>query len=288
MRKIVLMLGIGTLLLGACSKPADNVDADSLRIANLSDELQKATDYKDSLLLLMDDIYQGMDQINQQEGLLNNLGATGDNANRREEIRQNLEVIREKLRTNRELLAQMEKKLAVSNDKNGVLTKTIENLKTQISSQETHIAQLNTELESARTKIAQLNEEVAETKEQMEAEVAEKEKAQQEVVSTTNQLNRIYYAIGTNKELKNKGLISKKFLGKTKVLEGEFDKEYFTVGDKRNLMSIPCGDKSVKIWTNHPDGSYEIIENADKTKTIKILDADKFWSVSNHLIVQVG
>ena len=139
MRKIVLMLGIGTLLLGACSKPADNVDADSLRIANLSDELQKATDYKDSLLLLMDDIYQGMDQINQQEGLLNNLGATGDNANRREEIRQNLEVIREKLRANRELLAQMEKKLAASNDKNGVLAKTIENLKTQISSQETHI-----------------------------------------------------------------------------------------------------------------------------------------------------
>ena len=46
MRKIVLMLGIGTLLLGACSKSADNVDADSLRIANLSDELQKATDYK--------------------------------------------------------------------------------------------------------------------------------------------------------------------------------------------------------------------------------------------------
>lgn len=288
MKKIFLTFGIVAMMFASCSTPAENDNADSLRIANLSDELQRATDYKDSLLLLMDDIYQGMDQINQQEGLLNNLSASGDNANRREEIRQNLEVIRQKLRTNRELLVQMEKKLAASNDKNGLLAKTIENLKSQIASQETHIAQLNTELQSARTQIAQLNEEVAETKEQMEIETAEKEKAQQEVVETTNQLNRVYYAIGTNKELKNKGLISKKFLGKTKVLDGEFDATYFTPADKRNFIEVPCNNKSVKLWTNHPDGSYEIIENGNKTKTIKILDPEKFWSVSNHLIIQIG
>lgn len=288
MKKIIFALGAGVMILASCSAPEEKVNTDSLQIANLSEELQQATDYKDSLLLLMDDIYQGMDQINQQEGLLNNLSATDDNANRRSEIRQNLEVIRQKLRNNRELLAQMEKKLAASNDKNGLLSKTIENLKTQIASQETHIAQLNTELESAKTQIAQLNEEVAETKEQMEVETAAKEKAQQEVVATTNQLNRVYYAIGTNKELKSKGLISKKFLGKTKVLEGEFDKTYFTTADKRNLITIPCNDKSVKLWTNHPAGSYEIIENGDNTKTIRILDPEKFWSLSNHLIVQIG
>lgn len=288
MKKLVITFGISALIFVACSAPTENENADSLRIANLSEELRQASDYKDSLLLLMDDIYQGMDQINQQEGLLNSLGSVGDNANRREEIRQNLEVIRQKLRSNRELLSAMEKKLVASNDKNGLLSKTIENLKSQISSQETHIAQLNTELESAKATIVQLNEQVEESKEQLEAETAEKEKAQQEVVATANQLNRVYYAIGTNKELKNKGLIAKKFLGKTKVLEGEFDKTYFTVGDKRNLLVVPCGDKSVKIWTNHPAGSYEIIENADKIKTVRILDPEKFWSVSNHLIIQIG
>lgn len=287
MKKIILTFAVGALLLGACTQPTEKDNSDSLRIASLSEELQQASDYKDSLLLLMNEIYSGIDQINQQEGLLNAI-STGEDSNRKEEVRHNLEVIRQKLQANRELLSQMEKKLAASNDKNGVLSKTIESMKAQIASQETQIAQLNSELESAHAQIAQLNEKVETTEEQMQVEVAEKEKAQQEALDATNQLNSVYYAIGTNKELKKNGLISKKFLGKTKVLEGEFEKEYFTTADKRTLLSIPCHDKNVKLWTNHPDGSYQIIENADKTKTIKILNPSKFWSLSNHLIIQIG
>lgn len=288
MRKLLLFFSAAAMLATACTNSESKIDEDSLRIANLSAELNQANDYRDSLLILMSDIYQGIDQINQQEGLLASMQGTSDDENRRDAVRENLETIRQKLQTNRELLAQMEKKLKNSNNQNALLAKTIEDLKTQIASQETKIAQLNSELENAHAQIQNLTTQVAETQEQVRAETEGRERAEQEVVAANNELNRCYYAIGTNKELKKNGLIAKKFLGKTKVLAGDFEMSYFTQGDKRNLRSIPCNDKDVKIWTNHPTGSYEIIENADKTKTIKIINPDKFWSLSNYLIIQIG
>ena len=81
--------------------------------------------------------------------------------------------------------------------------------------------------------------------------------------------------------------MEKKFLGATKVLRGDFNENYFTKADKRNLAEIPTGSKKVKIWTNMPEGSYTIVENPDKTKTIKITNPTEFWSLTPYLIIQV-
>ncbi|MDE6077852.1 MAG: hypothetical protein K2G29_08980, partial [Muribaculaceae bacterium] len=114
-----------------------------------------------------------------------------------------------------------------------------------------------------------------------------KEKAQAEATEIENAANTVYYAIGTNKELKKNDLLEKKFLGQTKVLKGDFNESYFTKADKRTLSTIPTGSKKVKIWTNMPADSYEILENADKTKTIKITNPTEFWSMTPYLVIQV-
>lgn len=281
------MLSGAAMVLSGCSGQSDKLAEDSAEILRLNDELQQATDYKDSLMLLMGDIYMGLDSINMQEGLLNNMG-TSDSPDRREEIRNNLNNIRARLAANKALLAEMEGKLKKQNNQNVVLTKTIETLKNQINEQTARIAQLEGDLQNARTQIENLNTEVAKTQEEKAAEMAEKEKAQQEALAANNELNKCYYAIGTSSELKKNGLLEKKFLGQTKVLRGDFNEAYFTTADKRTLSSIPCNSNKVKIWTNHPASSYEIVENANHTKTIKILDKAKFWSLSDHLIVQIG
>lgn len=288
MKKIFLFVGACALLVGAsCSKTEEQVNTDSIKNVQLTAELEQATDYKDSLLLIMDDIYGGLDQIQQQENLISNMSQSPE-GDKRTAVREDLEVIRQRLASNRKLLNQMQKKLNTANDKNGMLAKTIDNLQAHIAQQETKIAQLNTDLENMRAENAQLKTEVTETKEQLTNETQLKEQAQQQVVATENQMNKCYFAIGSNSELKSKDLISKKFLGSTKVMQGDFDTSYFQTADKRNLKSIPCNNKKVKIWTNHPAGSYELIESANGNKTIRILNSDKFWSLSNHLIIQVG
>ncbi|MDE6552500.1 MAG: hypothetical protein K2K98_06020, partial [Muribaculaceae bacterium] len=98
----------------------------------------------------------------------------------------------------------------------------------------------------------------------------------------------VYYAIATNTQLTQNGLLEKKFLGSTKVLKGDFNENYFTAADKRNLSVINTGGKKVKIWSNVPKGSYEIIDNDNGTQSIKILNSQEFWQLTPYLIIQIN
>lgn len=286
MKKAFLISGLAALILASCAGNQKKLDEDSAKIADLTEEYKEAADFNDSLMLLMGDIYTGLDSINMQEGLLYNMNQ-GDNADRREEIRRNLSAIKARLNANKKLLADMEAKVKNSGNQNSVLTKTIDQLKAHIASQDEKIAQLQSDLENANKQIGELNNTVAQKEEEVKTETAAKEQAQAETVAAENEANKVYYAIGTNKELKKNGLLEKKFLGATKVLKGNFNASYFTTADKRNLTSIPTTSKKVKVWSNMPADSYQIVENADKTKTIRITNPAKFWSLTPYLIIQV-
>lgn len=286
MKKTIFISGIGILMLASCTGNNQKLAEDSARIAELTAEYAEASSFNDSLMLLMGDIYTGLDSINIQEGLLYNI-SNGESGDRRAEIRQNLANIKARLASNKELLNNMEAKLKASGNQNGVLSKTIAQLKDHIAQQDEKIANLESELSQAKTQIQDLTAKVSDTEEQVKAETAAKEAAQAETVAAENAANTVYYAIGTNKELKKNGLLEKKFLGQTKVLKGDFNESYFTKADKRSLTVIPTGSKKVKLWTNMPDGSYNINENADGTKTIQITNPKEFWSITPFLIIQV-
>lgn len=286
MKKSFILCGVAALMLASCAGNSKKLAEDSARIAELSAEYAEANSFNDSLMLLMGDIYTGLDSINMQEGLLYSMGS-GENVDRRAEIRQNLANIKARLASNKALLEKMEKQLKDSGSQNSVLQKTISQLKTRIETQDQKIAQLESDLTKAKGQIEELNTQVAESQEQVKAETEAKEAAQAETVAAENAANTVYYAIGTNKELKKQGLLEKKFLGQTKVLKGDFNESYFTKADKRSLSVIPTGSKKVKIWTNMPEGSYNIVENADKTKTIQITNPKDFWSMTPYLVIQV-
>lgn len=295
MKKYFALVGLGAMLaLTSCGNKESRleIDSDSVRIADLTTEYNQATSFNDSLMLLMGDIYSGLDSINMQEGLLYSAG--GDNVDRRAEIRENLANIRARLNANRALLSDMEAKLNSSNNQNSVLTKTIAQLKEHIAQQEKKISALEAdlsktkeELVAAHGEITNLNTQVAETQEQVKVETAAKEKAQQETVEAENMANKVFYCIGTNKELKDKKILQKKFLGATKVLQGDFDANYFTTADKRSLSVIPTHGKKAEIKSNMPAGSYQIVDNADGTKSIRITDPAKFWSLSPYLVIEI-
>lgn len=286
MKKSFIILGIGALVLASCSGNSQKISEDSAKIAELQADYAEANSFNDSLMLLMGDIYTGLDSINMQEGLLHKLGG-GDNVDRRAEIRQNLANIKARLASNKALLDDMEAKLKASGKDNSVMSKTISQLKDRISQQDQKIAQLENDLASAKGQIEELTTQVTETQEQVKTETAAKEAAQAATEAVENAANTVYYAIGTNKELKKNGLLEKKFLGQTKVLKGDFNESYFTKADKRSLSVIPTGSKKVKIWTNMPEDSYKIEENADKTKTIHITNPQEFWSMTTFLVIQV-
>ena len=67
----------------------------------------------------------------------------------------------------------------------------------------------------------------------------QKDAAEETANAAIKELNTVYIAIGSNKELKEKKILQSGFLRKTKVMKGDFDMNYFSAVDKRTLTQIP-------------------------------------------------
>lgn len=285
-KSLILFNCTALLLLGACNNSyREKALQDSLRIAELTSNYEEATTFNDSLMLLMGDIYNGLDSINMQEGLLYNM--SNGETDRRAEVRHNLSAIKSRLAKNRDVLSQMERKLKESNNQNSLLSKTIEQMKLRLEQQDSKILELEDLLTKANDSIVVLNKQLVATEQQVQVQTEAKEAAWNAYNEADAQLNTVYYAIGTNKELKKNGLLEKKFLGQTKVLKGDINEAFFTKGDKRTLTSIQTNAKKIKIWTNMPSGSYVEEKNPDNTITLKITNPEEFWNFSPYLVIQV-
>lgn len=287
MKKTLLYVGLGFLALASCSKN-DNADqANAAAMEDLNAKYQEASDYKDSLILLMGDIYAGLDSINMQEGLLVSPGV-GDNADRRAEVKENLELIRQRLQANRQMLAQLEKKANDASANSVVLQRTISQMKERIEAQEAKITELTGQLAQANQTISELTDQMEETRQDLEEQTKATEETKAELTASENAANTVYYVIGTNKQLKDYKVLEKRFLGATKIMQGdEINYSCFTKADKRTLTSIPTGAKKVEIKSLNDAQSYRIEGGKDDPKTIVITNPALFWQKTPYLVVEI-
>jgi hypothetical protein len=96
------------------------------------------------------------------------------------------------------------------------------------------------------------------------------------------QLNTAWFVFGTKKELKEQHIIEG-----GKVLQANFNKNYFTKIDIRNSREIKLYSKSARILTIHPSGSYSLAKDANKQYVLKITNPQIFWSTSKYLVILV-
>lgn len=286
MKKIVSIIAIGMMALTACNggkvkqlEDAKLMTDDSLRVALAN---------QDSLLVLLNDITDGMNQIKDLEKILTNTSdLTSESQSRKDQIKNDMVAIQQALQERRQRLAELEDKLKKSQGYNTTLQRTIDNLKAEIANQETTISTLRNDLAVAKIQIADLGTKVDSLNTTVASVTEEKTKAEEATTTAVNELNTCYYAIGTKKELKEAKIIETGFLRKTKLLQADFQQSYFTKADKRTLTTIPTHSKKAKIITNMPEGSYDI-QDIDGLKVVNVINPEKFWSMSNYLVIQVN
>ena len=281
MKKFVSIIAAGLVFLTACDggklKQAESENA------VLDDSLRVALANQDSLLVLLNDITDGMNQIKDLEKILSNTNdLTAESQSRKDQIRNDMMAIQQALKERRE----RENKLQNSQSYNATLKRTVDNLKAEIANQEATISTLRNDLASAKIQIADLGTKVDSLNTTVANVTEEKTRAQEESQALTNELNTCYYAIGTKKELKEAKIIETGFLRKTKLLQADFQQSYFTKADKRSLTVIPTHSKKAKIVTNMPADSYTLEKENDQV-VITITNPEKFWSLSNYLVIQV-
>lgn len=266
---------------------SENVDEQGNPIPTTRDSLQVALANQDSLLVLMNDISEGMMQIKSMENILNTTSnLNGESESRRNQIKNDMLAISQALQERRQRLEELEKKLANSSHNNSILKKSIETLKAQIAEQETTISQLRDQLAQANIQIDiltqsvdSLNTTVADVKEQKEAVEKKNE-------DLTNEMNTVYYIVGSTKELKDAGVMKNGgFLRGAKINPSEFSGDTFIKADKRELRSINLYSKKAKVLTSQPQDSYEI-QDINGQKVLVIKDAKRFWNQSPYLVVK--
>ena len=185
-------------------------------------------------------------------------------------------------------IKEAENYLVTQKDANGEVSLTTRE-QNEIEEKTQLITSLQESLAKRDVRIAELDEAVTNLTGQVEHLTTENEQQKEVLMTQDEALNTVYYALGTNKELKEQkiveggGLFSSK-----KVMEGEFNKNYFTAVDMRKLHDIPFDSKKAKLLTNHPEGTYELQKDNEGYLTLVITNPDSFWSLSRYLVVELN
>lgn len=197
-------------------------------------------------------------------------------------MKENIQFIAERMKQNRELIAKLQKQLESSTLKGGQLKKTIENLTTQLEEKDKQLLALREELDKKDIHISVLDETIGNLNTNVNNLTADNQQKAETISSQDKQLNTAWYVFGTKKELKGQ-----RILEGGKVMNGNFNKNYFTKVDIRNTTEIKLYSKSAKLLTAHPASSYSLVRDASQQYVLRISNPQIFWSTSKYLVILV-
>ena len=163
----------------------------------------------------------------------------------------------------------------------------IDGLEKMIAGINKQLAEKNAEVEQLRENLTRMGAEVENLTQEVAARSVQVENLSGEKVELQNQLNTVYYIVGAEKELRDAQIINKQgFIGRTLTVGKNSNLDSFTMADSRLLSEIPIGQKKASLVTSHPEGSYELVTDANKVvEKLIITDPVRFWESSKILII---
>ena len=277
-KNILIVSGLAVMV--ACSGPTKKELQATVESLNV--ELTQANTEMENLVAILNDVQEGFQQINEAENRVNVNNAENAPANVKEQVKADLAFIQAKLKENRERIAELEAK-AEKGDKNAAaLRRTIKNLKAELAAKEEQIAAFQAEVAAKNARIQQLDGEVANLT-NVKNELTAKNAANEQVIANQDKaMHTAWYVIAKKKSLKQQNILKRGDV----MEQADVVKDGFIEIDIRNVVEIPVGAKKATILSAHPEGSYELVADADGMKVLKVLDPQTFWSVTRYLVVR--
>lgn len=282
--KRLLIYTVCLLALAACGSK-DSKDTQSLRDVALTDSLQKVIAERDNeindMMSTLNEIQEGFREISKAENRVS-IVKDGEGTDKSQILRENIQFIARRMQENRELIDKLKLKLQRSGVKGEALKKTIEDMARQLDEKDQQLQQLRAELNAKDIHISELDETINNLNTDVSNLQTESSAKSQTIKDQDTQLNTAWFVFGTKSELKEQGILSK-----GKVLQGSFNKSYFTKIDIRVTKEIKLYSKSAKLMTTHPSGSYSLSKDAGGQYVLTISNPQIFWSTSKYLVVLV-
>ncbi|WP_066628145.1 Cbp1 family collagen-binding glycoprotein adhesin [Labilibacter marinus] len=288
-KKVILPLLV--IAISACTgSKQEKLEQQNDSLVSVAIEQQQITNDLVNTLVQIDDNLQ---EIKAKENLIEvNMSSSEDaTPDIQKRINQDIQDIYNLMLANKEKISELEQKLNTTNKDNKNLNSLVSRLNRQLKEKSVEIIELKEQLSTKNFEIASLNFTVEGMSDVIDSIRTYNKNTQATLDSTTVELYAAYYAFGTKKELKEHNIISSDGLplvGKVKVLSKDFNEDYFTKIDTREVENIPLFRSKVKLLTNHPEGSFEFVAGEEDTKSINILDKEAFWSISKFMVIQVN
>ena len=278
-------LFFASLCLAAMVGCQDNKSKVDNAVSAERDSLNKVIAQKDNeindIMSTFNQIEEGLREIGQAEGRIS-VARDGEGASRTQRIAENMQFIQQTMQQNRELIDKLRTQLRESSINGEQLKKTIESLALQLEEKDKQLQQLRAELDAKDIHIMDLDEKIANLNTNVSNLSSESAKKSETISAQDKQLHTAWFVFGTKKELKDQQILKN-----GKVLQGNFNKEYFTKVDIRVDKEIKLYSRSAKMLTSHPSSSYTLQRDANKQYVLRITDPQLFWSTSKYLVILV-
>ena len=274
-------LGVVALLASCVSRQV------AVEVESRSDSLELVVSAKDSLINAVfadiNAISENLALIKSRENLITVAGESEGGRRPVEEIDNDIKAIDRLLRENRAKIESLQRSAAQLRKAN----LRIDGLEKMIADMNRQLAEKKAEVEQLRESLVWMGDEVKSLTEEVAVRSAEVENLSGEKVELQNQLNTVYYIVGAEKELRDAQIINKQgFIGRTLTVGRNSNFDSFTMADSRLLSEVPVGQKKATLVTSHPEGSYELVTDANKVvEKLIITDPVRFWESSKILII---
>lgn len=279
---ILFSLSLITVLSGC-----GNTEADKARLKAQQDSLLQVQ--QDSLLDMfrgeLEDISNSIADVGVRNGLLEMDSAEGTVLSK-ERILEKVNAIDQMLSKNQKELKQVYDRMRQNKVKNASLESLVQSMQSRMAEREREIDGLMKLLEDKDVLIEDI-------KTRLDTMRRDQIALTEDMIAMDEEMHLVYYIVGEQKELKEKGVVTKEGgilgIGASKRLDvGALDISLFTEADQREVKDIPLYAKKAKLITNHPTGSYQFEEDANGgVESLIIKDRKAFWKASDYLVIEV-
>lgn len=277
MKKICLFLSVAVLALSftSCVEKSKKYQELQAENAKLTAQNQTMEAEYNQAVATINEVENSLKAIQEAEGLM-----SMDAESNSKQVVNDIMQVKQQLEQSRVKIAELEEQLASSKRNNGALAATVKRLKEEIAQKEESISALQAQIEQLNGEVSNLNGQVNGLKGELAEANRLNEENQAVINGQVSELNTVHYILGTKKELKEKGILSKKA-----ILRQDVSMSNFTSADKRTLKSLPLNSKRAIVLSANPLGSYEIVPGEDGMMVLNILDSNKFWNITDYLVI---
>lgn len=225
---------------------------------------------------IINDVENNLSAIRDAEGLML---IKNEGTSQRDQLNSELIQIKEAMAKNRARLDSLSNALNKTNKDRSYLRNTIKKLQDQIAEKEQVIAQMQEQIAQKDKEIEGLNTKVSNLNKDLKDINAKSDEQSRLIADQILEMNKVYYIGAKKKELKEKGILTSKYILRDKV-----PTQAFTQVDKREVKEVTFEAKKAKVMSSHPINSYTLVKK-DKQVIMQITNPEQFWSVTKYLVV---